>query len=108
MLERAKTKVNKENTRSLVYHKYARKSKGDVYPPSHYLWNFFYRKKGNTIFLFKFPLIAALMNSEKKNSVRFGLSLIDEWIWKYNLSLGLDLRSHVRQIPCVYKESFNA
>jgi len=50
MLERAKTKVNKENTRSLVYHKYARKSKGDVYQPSHYLWNFFYRKKGNTIF----------------------------------------------------------
>jgi hypothetical protein len=69
---------------------------------------FFIEKKETQSFLFKFPLIAALMNSEKKNSVRFGLFLIDEWTWKYNLSLGLDLRSHVRQIPCVYKESFNA
>jgi hypothetical protein len=66
MLQRAKTKVNNENTHFLVYYKYARKSKSDVYPPSHYLWNFFYRKKGNAIFLFKFPLIAALMNSKKK------------------------------------------
>jgi hypothetical protein len=69
---------------------------------------FFIEKKETQSFLFKFSLIAALMNSEKKNSVRFGLFLIDEWTWKYNLSLGLDLRSHVRQIPCVYKESFNA